>query len=425
MSSISLNRPVSEAYAGRWVQLILGTIAMMIISNPQYIWTLFVSPLQTKLAVNLATIQVTFSVLIIIQTWLSPVQGYLIERFGARNLITSGMVLSGIGWVLAGYSNSVMGLYLTYGVLCGIGTGAVYVGIIGLTVRWFPDKRGFATGIVTIGYGLGTFLTAFPIDLMLKSYGHEKTLVIWGIALAVIGLLTGLGIKEAPAQASAPSRLGSDTHTFATTSRSTAPRDMVRSPVFWLLFFMMSMMSTGGLMIISQFANFAKDFGITSALVWGLPALPLALTIDRLTNGLTRPFFGWISDRIGRENTMFVAFTLEAASILLLVYFRNDPLMFVLLSGLVFFGWGEIFTLFPSTLTDIFGERNATTNYGILYLAHGVGSIMGAPVAALIYSNTGSWLPIFFMIVGMDLLTAILAVTALKWLRQRRALQHS
>jgi MFS family permease len=189
---------------------------------------------------------------------------------------------------------------------------------------------------------------------------------------------------------------------------------MVKSPLFWLLLCMMTMMSTGGLMVISQFSAFARDFGVADVLVWGLPALPLALTIDRITNGCTRPIFGWISDKIGRENTMGVAFTFEALAILLLVYYRDHALLFVLLSGVVFFGWGEIFTLFPTTLTDIFGEKNATTNYGILYLAHGIGSVLGGPVAALLHDATGSWLPIFGTIIAMDLLTALLAVAVLK-----------
>jgi MFS family permease len=194
---------------------------------------------------------------------------------------------------------------------------------------------------------------------------------------------------------------------------------MLRTPLFWLLFAMMTMMSTGGLMVTSNFANFARDFGVGSALVFGLAALPLALTFDRIMNGFTRPFFGWVSDHIGRENTMGLAFILEAVAILLLLYFRESPLMFVLLSGVVFFGWGEIFSLFPSTLTDTFGTRHATTNYGFLYIAQGIGSILGGPVAALLHDSIGTWVPVFVIVVGLDLLTGLLALFVLKPVRAR------
>jgi MFS family permease len=183
------------------------------------------------------------------------------------------------------------------------------------------------------------------------------------------------------------------------------------------MFAMMTMMSTGGLMVTSNFANFARDFGVADVLVLGLAALPFALTVDRLMNGFTRPFFGWVSDRIGRENTMGLAFGLEAGAILLLLLLSRNAPAFVLLSGLVFFGWGEIFSLFPSTLTDTFGSRYATTNYGFLYIAQGVGSILGGPVAAAIRVAAGSWTPVFGLVVAMDIATALLALFALKPLR--------
>ena len=196
-----------------------------------------------------------------------------------------------------------------------------------------------------------------------------------------------------------------------------APREMLGTPVFWLMFAMMTMMSTGGLMITSNFAAFARDFGVADALVLGVAALPLALTFDRLTNGLTRPCFGWISDRIGRENAMGLAFGLEACAIGLLLAFRENPTLFVLMSGVVFFGWGEIFSLFPSTLTDTFGARHATTNYGFLYMAQGVGSILGGPLAALLRGAAGSWIPVFALVIALDLVTAALALLVLKKMR--------
>jgi MFS family permease len=192
---------------------------------------------------------------------------------------------------------------------------------------------------------------------------------------------------------------------------------MLKTPVFWLLFAMMTMMSTGGLMVISQFAPVMRSFGIADVTIYGMAALPFALTLDRVTNGLTRPFFGFVSDRIGRESTMFVAFSLEAVAVALLLHERDDALLFALMSGVVFFGWGEIFSLFPSTLTDTFGARDATTKYGFLYMAQGIGSVLGGPAAAALHDSTGSWLPVFITIILMDALTAILAIFVLKPMR--------
>src|ERR1700679_439704 len=339
--AMASTEPRRSTGSTRWVQLVLGLIAMMSISSPQYVWTLFTKPLQETLGATLPAVQVTFTILVVLQTWLSPVQGYLVDGFGARLLIGAGCLLSGLGWVSSAYATSLTGLYLTYGLFCGIGTGIVYVGIIGLMVRWFPDRRGFATGMVAAGYGFGAILTTFPIDTMMKQSGYQHTQVVFGIILGIVGAAAALAMRMPTAADVLPTPP-------ATASRAGAtPSQVRRSKVFWLMFVMMTMMSTGGLMIISQFAAFSRDFDVANVVVFGLAALPLALTIDRLTNGLTRPFFGWVSDRIGRENTMGIAFLMEAAAVTLMVMFRDDALVFVILSGVVFFGWGEIFSLFP------------------------------------------------------------------------------
>jgi oxalate/formate antiporter len=395
----------------KWTQLLLGLICMMAISSPQYVWALFTKPLLGALGVELATLQVTFSILIVLQTFFSPFQGYLVDRFGARVLLSIGALLTGLSWVLSAQVNSVMGIYLTYGVLGGLGTGIVYIGIVGLMVRWFPTSRGFAVGMVAAGYGIGAILTTFPIASTLAESGYQHTLTVFGYIIGAVGLLAAQGLRM-------PDRIENVVSKVLLQAQTgVAPKTMLKTPIFWLMFAMMTMMSTSGLMVISQMGAFAKDFGITNAMVWGMAALPLALTIDRFTNGLTRPLFGWISDRYGRENTMFIAFGLEAIAMTGWLYFRNDPVMFVLLSGIVFFGWGEIFSLFPSTLTDTFGQKHATTNYGFLYMAQGIGSILGGPIAALVYAAFGSWIPVFGLMIGLDTTAALLALFVLKPMR--------
>jgi MFS transporter, OFA family, oxalate/formate antiporter len=399
----------------RWFQLALGLVCMMTISSPQYVWTLMTKPLAAKLGIALPELQVTFSILVLLQAFFSPFQGALIDRFGPRLLISIGTLLAGVSWVLASYAHSTPMLYLTYGGVGGLGTGIVYVGVVGLMVRWFPDRRGFAAGAVAAGYGMGAIVTTFPIAASLASRGVESTLWLFGIVFAAVGFIASQGLRVPPADlgASVPSALtGGATRDFR-------PSEMLKQPLFWLMFLMMTMMATSGLMVTSQMATFAADFGVSKVMVFGLAALPLALTIDRFTNGLTRPLFGWVSDRLGRENTMGFAFALEGVAMTLWLLTRDNAVLFVLLSGLVFFGWGEIFSLFPSTLTDTFGTRYATANYGWLYISFGVGSIFGGPLAALLHQHTGSWIPVFGCAIALDLGTAALAMLVLKPARGR------
>ncbi len=409
----------TSAFANRWLQLLLAVIVMMAISSPQYTWALFTKPIGAKLHTQLSDLQLTFSLLIILQTFFAPAQAYLVDRFGPKLLISVGALLAGGSWVLAAQANSLIALYLTYGVVGGIGTGIIYIGIIGLMVRWFPDRRGLATGLAAAGYGFGAVFTSIPIGDMIKSAGYEHTLLVWGIAQAVIGFVAALGLR-APDPGYVPD--GYDPTTVETemqAKRSYSPIEMLTNPIFWLLFIMMSMMSTSGLMVVSNVGAFANDFKVADAVVFGTTALGLSLTLSRITNGATRPFFGWVSDHIGRENTMTLAFALEAVAILVLFAVIDQPVLFVVLTGVVFFGWGEIFSLFPSTLTDTFGPKYAATNYGFLYIAQGVGSFLGSSMAAHVKEWTGSWTAVFILVAALDALTALLAITVLKSMRRK------
>ena len=396
----------------RWIQMLLGLICMMAIASPQYVWTLLVGPLSTQFGTTRTVIQWTFFILIGVQTFFSPFQAFLIERFGPRTLIAAGGALTGLSWILASYATSVAGVYATYGLLGGLGTGIVYIGVVGQMVGWFPDRRGFAAGVAAAGYGMGAIATTFPFADSLVTAGTGPTLFQFGLIFGVVGVLAALGLQAPPRSMNVASSLPG-------TARDVPTGQMLRNPIFWLMLFMMACMSTSGLMVTAQIGPFAADQGYSKVMVWGFAAIPLALWIDRVCNGLTRPFFGWVSDQIGREYTMALAFALEGVAMLLWFNSLSNPVLFVLLSGLVFFGWGEIFSLFPSTLTDTFGARYATKNYGCLYMAQGIGALFGGPLASMLHDSAGSWTPVFGFAIGADFLTAALALFLLKPMRTR------
>ena len=270
---IAAATPIREGVLwNRWSQLALGVIAMMSISSPQYVWALFTGPLSQKFGTTLAELQWTFSLLIILQTFFSPFQAFLVERFGARTLISLGALMSGGGWILSARAESVGTLYLTYGVICGIGTGIIYVGVIGLMVRWFPDRRGLATGLAAAGYGAGAILTSFPIDGMIKGSGYAATLVTWGAIQGLVGLLAAQGLRTPPEGWAPAAFTPSAAKTELQAHKSYSPRQMLKNPIFYLLFVMMSMMSTGGLMVVSNIGAFAKEYGVANVLVFGAVA---------------------------------------------------------------------------------------------------------------------------------------------------------
>ena len=415
-SATTLSTPViEESVPNRWLQLAIGVVIMISIASPQYVWALLTKPYMAKLGVSLAEVQVVFSIVVGLQCFLAPLNGFLVERFGVKLLLSVGALLVGASWIVGAQAQTLWSLYLTYGLFAGLGTGIVYIGVIGLMVKWFPDHRGVATGVAAAGYGMGALLTTFPVANSLAAVGLEQTLTTFGIIFGVVGLVCAALLRPPP-----PSFRVDHERAAASSARpDVPPSKMLKEPIFWLMFAMMTMMATSGLMVVSQMGAFAKDFGIANATVFGMAALPLAMTLDRLTNGLTRPFFGWISDRIGRENTMLIAFAVEGVAMTVWFVTRENAVLFVLLSGVVFFGWGEIFSLFPSTLTDTFGAKHASTNYGFLYAGAGFGAILGGPLAALLYQSTGTWGSVFGLAIAANFTTAFLAIAVLKPLRRR------
>jgi OFA family oxalate/formate antiporter-like MFS transporter len=406
--------------SNRWVQLVVGIICMSMIANLQYGWTLFVAPIDAKFGWGRASIQVAFSIFVLTETWLVPIEGWFVDRYGPRIVVVIGGVLCGISWMLNSVVDSLTLLYIS-AAIGGIGAGAVYGTCVGNALKWFPDRRGLAAGLTAAGFGAGSALTIIPISNMIAASGFQATFLAFGIGQGIIVFVLGW-ILRAPQRGEVPAVAA--TH-LRQTDRDAGPAQVLRSPIFWVMYVMFVLVGAGGLMATAQLAPIAKDFkidGVPVSLIGiTLPALTFALSIDRILNGVTRPFFGWVSDNIGRENTMFIAFALEAAGIWALSAFGQDPVHFVILSGLVFFAWGEIYSLFPSTCTDVFGSKFATVNAGLLYTAKGTASLL-VPLGNTLQSYTGSWHAVFIVACVMN---AVAAVMALGVLKPMRAAHHS
>jgi len=403
--------------AGRWWQLLFGIICMTMIANLQYGWTLFVSPIDAKFHWGRAAIQVAFTIFVLTETWLVPIEGYLVDRFGPRPVVLVGGVLCGIAWAMNSFADSLSMLYVA-AAIGGTGAGAVYGTCVGNAVKLFPDRRGLAAGLTAAGFGAGSALTIIPISNMIKADGYEKAFLYFGLGQGIVVLIISLLLADTRRITAAVSVVS---ERLQQARRDFRPVEMLRSPVFWVMYLMFVLVGAGGLMATAQLAPIAKDFKIAdipvSLIGLTLPALTFALSIDRVLNGLTRPFFGWVSDHIGRELTMLIAFGLEAIGIFALYRYGQDPLHFVLLSGLVFFAWGEIYSLFPSTCTDTFGARYATTNAGLLYTAKGTASLL-VPLANVLTAATGNWHAVFVVAAIMNAVAALMAWFVLRPMRR-------
>jgi OFA family oxalate/formate antiporter-like MFS transporter len=416
MTTHAVSSSARASDATRWGQLLIGIICMIATANLQYGWTLFVNPIDAKYHWGRAAIQVAFSIFVLTETWLVPIEGYLIDKFGPRVMVFLSGFLIATSWVLNSYANSLTLLYIA-AAIGGVGAGIIYGGCVGNALKWFPDRRGLAAGLTAAGFGAGSAATIIPIANMIKASGYEAAFFWFGLAQGAVVLLFALFLR-APAAADVPA-----SQTVQQSRKDFTWQEVIRKPIFWVMYSMFVMVGIGGLMATAQLAPIAKDFKVDGVAVTllglTLPALTFALSIDRVLNGVCRPFFGWVSDQIGRENTMFIAFLVEGIGIYALLMLARDPVSFVILSGLVFFAWGEIYSLFPAMCTDLFGKKFATVNYGLLYTAKGTASLL-IPLSSLLFDATGkSWTAVFIVAAILNIIAALMALFVLKPMRQR------
>jgi OFA family oxalate/formate antiporter-like MFS transporter len=414
-SNVTVSAAASQVEASRWGQLVFGVACMVAASNIQYSWTQFVPEIQKAHGWERAAIQTAFSIFVVVQTWSTPFVGHFIDRYGPRLLVLLGGVLTGLAWVINSYATSLPGFYVG-SVVGGLGVGAVYATCINNSIKWFPDKRGLAVGLTAAGYGSGTILTVIPIANMIATSGYQAAFFTFGIIQGIVIVIFASFLRAPrPGVISYSAKV-------AQSRRDYTLGEALRTPVFWLMLMMFTGTVTGGLMAVAQLSVIAEDLGVRNYQInfyfFTMAALPFALMMNTIVNGISRPTFGWLSDHIGRERVMFIAFSLEAVGILALGWYGHNPWAFVVLSGIVFFAWGEVYSLFSATAGDTFGTKNIGTIYGLLYCAKGIAALL-VPFGNLLMEATGTWSSVLYSMAALDMSAALAAIFLLKPMRQR------
>jgi OFA family oxalate/formate antiporter-like MFS transporter len=402
----------------RWAQLVTGIICMVMVANLQYGWTYFVDPIDAKHHWGRTDIQFAFTLFVATETWLVPVEGWFVDRFGPSIVVAFGGVMVAIAWWLNSIASSLPLLYFA-ALMSGVGAGAVYGTCVGNALKWFPDRRGLAAGLTAAGFGAGAAATVYPIIKTITVYGYESAFLWFGLGQGLVCLVLSQ-ILRAPQPGQVPKAAAKVTQS----RRDFTPVEMLQSPIFWLMYVMFVLVAASGLVVTAQVAPIAKDYNIATTAVYLVfttsTVLVTAGIVDNVLNGLARPTFGWVSDHIGRENTMAIVFTCGAGAYWALGTFGTSPWTFIVTAGLVYFTWGEIYSLFPATCTDTFGAKYATTNAGLLYTAKGTSAFL-VPLANVLKIYTGSWHAVFVVATIANIAVALAALFLLKPLRASHA----
>jgi MFS transporter, OFA family, oxalate/formate antiporter len=399
----------------RWLQLAMGLVCMAMVANLQYGWTLFVDPIDQKYHWGRIAIQTAFTLFVVTETWLVPVEAWFVDKYGPRFVIAFGGIMVALAWILNSYANSLPLLYIG-AILGGIGAGSVYGTCVGNALKWFPDHRGLAAGATAAGFGAGAALTVAPIAKMIATSGYESAFFHFGIGQGIVVFIISFLIR--PPTVATP--VQKKKLNLPQTKIDFTPAQVLRAPIFWVMYAVFVMVASGGLMAAAQIAPIAHDFKIAGEPVslfgFQMAALTFAISLDRIFDGFGRPFFGFVSDNIGREHTMFIAFGTAAAMLLTLSTYGHNPVVFVLATAVYFGVFGEIYSLFPATSGDTFGVKFATTNNGMLYTAKGTAALT-VPLASLVAKDFG-WQAVFFIAVALNATAALGAVFVIKPMRR-------
>ncbi|HTH94442.1 MAG TPA: oxalate/formate MFS antiporter [Rhodocyclaceae bacterium] len=399
----------------RWVQLAIGVMCMALVANLQYGWTLFVEPIADRHHWSLESIQFAFTIFGFASTWLVPIQGWFSDRFGPRPVVFVSGIFTALGWILNAHADSLGMLYFA-GIISGLGSGGVYGTCLGCALKWFPDNRGLAAGLAAAGFGAGGTLFVVPITHMIQNSSYEHAFIFFGLLQGIGVIILSFLLLTPEPQATELNKVEVETSRV-----DYSMKQMLKTPVFWVIYIIYVAAAAGGVVATAELATIARNYDVaaTPITLFGLtlPVLAMALSIDNIANGFSRPVCGFISDKIGRENTMFVVFIGQGLALLGLMHFGHSPLTFVICAALLFMFWGEIFSLFPATCGDTFGSKYASGNAAVLYTAKGTAGLV-VPLASYV-AATQSWDHILLPLAIIAICAGIAAKLILAPMRHR------
>jgi OFA family oxalate/formate antiporter-like MFS transporter len=405
-------------WRSRWPQLTFAVLSTVMLANMQYGWTLFVNPMHDANHWSRASIQIAFTIMIFVNTWLSPVEGWLVDRYGPRCVVMAGGVFAAASWVTNSNAESLSTLYIS-AVIGGLAIGCVFGTCMGTALKWFPDRRGLAAGMIAAGYGFGAAITSAPLAMMIQDSGYRHAFRFFGLLQGIAILICAVLLVKPTAALKLP-RPRKTIYQGA----ELTPSRTIRSGVFWLLYLIYLLIAFGGMIMTAQLGPIARDFGLENQMVTVLgiatPLLAVAVSIDNFANGITRPLSGWLSDMIGRENMMLLIFSLESGALLGMAVFGRNPHGFLLFAALIFLFWGEIFVVFPALSGDSFGIQYAAANNGLLYTAKGTAAL-AVPLANVLMVATGAWTSVLLVASACSLTSGLLAKFVLVPMRKRLA----
>lgn len=383
----------------RWGLLIAAIAIMMVISIYQYSWSLFADVLQRQFNWTLPTIGLTFTVFTYAATFIQPFSGYIADSYGPRKVAVAASFLVGGGLLLASTAKSPALLYAYYG-LGGIGVGVLYGISAACAVKWFPDRRGFATGLIVFGFGAGTAIFNWFIQRLLEAEGLQTTFVYLGIGMLLILPPLSFSYRYPPRNVPKKGSPGAP----AAPESDYNPREMLKTHQWYLIYFSFTVTVSIVLMFAAQLKTMAKEFDLPKTY------FNLLLVLFPLGNGLSRVFAGIISDRIGREKTMVVFYSLLGLSIFCLVLLADVPALFVLIVFIASLLGGAPLALYPATIGDYYGIAYSTTNYGITYTAKAFAGLISGWLSGYLVMKFGSFIPVLIFIGVCSVAAAVVSL---------------
>ena len=393
----------------RWL-VVVGGVLMNLALGVIYAWSVFVAPFDADFGWTRTQVSVVFTIAILsVGSWF-VVAGFLQDRFGPRRVAALGGILYALGFFLASQTESLLWLYITFGAIAGAGNGFGYAIPIPVVSKWFPDRRGLAIGLVVGGYGAGSGIYG-PVarEVLIPQYGWQGTMQISAVLFLVMTLAAACLLRNPPEgyKPPAPAPGGAPKPAAAPAGRDYTTGEMVRTPTFYLLWIAYCLGSAAGLMVISQLVPVGEAAGLGAA-------AGLGLTIGAIGNTGGRVLSGWMSDTLGRLNTLRAMVLLSAVALPVFYLFAGQVVLFYLLLVVIYYCYGTLLSVFASTCADFYGTRHMGVNYGLLFSAWGVAGIIGPVIAGRVFDATGEYQQAFFIAAGL----AVVALISLAFARQ-------